>query len=147
MSLSRKSNGVLYVSILVQSSHNPTFVHTRIENYLSTVEVSWPDWFYLHINLFAFGYLLILKSVCGSVQELLNDLPEDDFSRSKESLSIKLSEKPKGQSEQAAVFRSEIKNQYYNFNRAKIEVEELRSITKSDIIDFYNVRRTYSAII
>eukprot|EP00102_Acyrthosiphon_pisum_P023885 XP_016661095.1 PREDICTED: insulin-degrading enzyme-like [Acyrthosiphon pisum] len=108
MSLNGKSNGVLYVGILVQSSHSPTFVHTRIENYLSTVE------------------------------ELLNDLSEDDFSRNKDSLSIKLAEKPKGQSEQAAVFRSEIKNQYYNFNRAEIEVEELRSITKSDIIDFYN---------
>ncbi|XP_060860075.1 insulin-degrading enzyme-like [Metopolophium dirhodum] len=108
MSLSGKSNGVLYVGILVQSSHSPTFVHTRIENYLSTVE------------------------------ELLNDLSEDDFSKNKDSLSIKLAEKPKSQSEQAAIFRSEIKNHYYNFNRAKIEVEELRSITKSDIIDFYN---------
>jgi len=147
MSLSGKSNGVLYVGILVQSSLSPTFVHTRIENYLSTLEVSWPGWFYLHINLFAGGYLLILKYVCGSIQELLNDLPEDDFSRNKDSLSIKLAENPKGQNEQAAVFRSEIKNQYYNFNRAKIEVEELRSITKSDIIDFYNVRRTHSAII
>jgi len=147
MSLSGKSNSVLYVGILVQSNHSPTFVHTRIEDYLSTVEVSWPDWFYLNINLFSGGYLLILKCVCGSVQRLLNDLSEDDFSKNKDSLSIKLAEKPKSQSEQAAVFRSEIKNQYYNFNRAKIEVEELRSITKSDIIDFYNVRRAYSAII
>lgn len=83
-----------------------------------------------------------MKCIRDSLQGLLKDLPETKFDENKESLSIKLAQKPKGLSEQASAYRSEITNQYYNFNRAKIEVEEIKLITKKDIIDFYNVRRT-----
>jgi len=72
----------------------------------------------------------------------LKDLPEVEFNQYKESLSVKLTQKPKGLNEQAVAYMLEITDQYYNFNRAKIEVEELKLITKKDIIDFYNVRRT-----
>jgi len=83
-----------------------------------------------------------LKSVNDSVQGLLKDLSEADFNQNKEFLSVQLTEKPKGLGEQSVAYMLEIANQYYNFNRAKIEVEELKLITKKDIIDFYNVRHT-----
>ncbi|KAL5237826.1 hypothetical protein ACI65C_005236 [Semiaphis heraclei] len=108
LNYNRRSNGVLYVVIIVQSERHPTFVHTRIEHFLSTVE------------------------------GLLKDLHETEFNQNKESLSVKLAEKPKGLCEQSAAYMLEITDQCYNFNRAKIEVEELKLITKKDIIDFYN---------
>lgn len=82
-----------------------------------------------------------MKCVRHYVQGLLKDLSETEFNRHKESLSIQQASKPKSMKKQAKIYKSEIINQYYNFNRAKIEVEELKSITKKDIVDFYNVRR------
>lgn len=72
----------------------------------------------------------------------MKDLHETEFNQNKESLSVKLAEKPKGLCEQSAAYMLEITDQCYNFNTAKIEVEELKLITKKDIIDFYNVRHT-----
>jgi secreted Zn-dependent insulinase-like peptidase len=66
-------------------------------------------------------------------------MTEEEFSTYKDALTVKLLEKPKGLFKQAAVYQLEIDTQDYNFNRAKIEVEALKSIQKDDIIKFYQV--------
>jgi len=66
-------------------------------------------------------------------------MSEEEFDKYKDALAVKLLEKPKGLMKQAAVYQSEIDTQDYNFNRAQIEVEALKSIIKSDIVDFYHV--------
>jgi len=66
-------------------------------------------------------------------------MSEEEFSKYKDALAVKLLEKPKGLMKQAAVYQIEIDTQDYNFNRAQIEVEALKSIVKNDIVKFYNV--------
>jgi insulysin len=67
------------------------------------------------------------------------NMSEEEFSKYKDALAVKLLEKPKGLMKQAAVYQIEIDTQDYNFNRAQIEVEALKSIVKNDIVKFYNV--------
>lgn len=66
-------------------------------------------------------------------------MSSEEFEKYKDALAVKLLEKPKGLMKQAAVYQLEIDTQDYNFNRAQIEVEALKSIVKSDIVQFYNV--------
>jgi len=72
----------------------------------------------------------------------LNNLTDEEFLKHKESLATKLLEKPKGMIEQAVVYRSEIIDQCYIFKTGEVEVKVLTSITKEDIIEFYQVRRS-----
>jgi len=107
-SSSSRSHGVLNLRIIVQSDRTPMYVDTRIENYINTIE------------------------------QLLMNMSEEEFSKYKDALAVKLLEKPKGLMKQAAVYQIEIDTQDYNFNRAQIEVEALKSIVKNDIVKFYN---------
>jgi len=66
-------------------------------------------------------------------------MSEEEFDKYKDALAVKLLEKPKGLMKQAAVYQLEIDTQDYNFNRAQIEVEALKSIMKNDIVEFYHV--------
>lgn len=66
-------------------------------------------------------------------------MSEEEFDKYKDALAVKLLEKPKGLMKQAAVYQLEIDTQDYNFNRAQVEVEALKSIKKNDIVEFYNV--------
>lgn len=66
-------------------------------------------------------------------------MSDEEFDKYKDALAVKLLEKPKGLMKQAAVYQLEIDTQDYNFNRAQIEVEALKKITKNDIVEFYQV--------
>lgn len=66
-------------------------------------------------------------------------MSNEEFEKYKDALAVKLLEKPKGLMKQATVYQLEIDTQDYNFNRAQIEVEALKSINKSDIVQFYDV--------
>lgn len=73
------------------------------------------------------------------LQPLLANMTDEEFDKYKDALSVKLLEKPKGLMKQAAVYQIEIDTQDYNFNRAQIEAEALKTIAKDDIIKFYEV--------
>lgn len=107
-SSSSRSHGVLSLRIIVQSDRSPMYVDTRIENYINTIE------------------------------DLLMHMSEEEFKKYKDALAVKLLEKPKGLLKQAAVYQQEIDTHDYNFNRAQIEVEALKSIVKKDIVKFYH---------
>lgn len=107
-SSSSRSHGVLNLRIIVQSDRTPMYVDTRIESYIDTI------------------------------QDLLINMSEEEFDKYKDALAVKLLEKPKGLMKQAAVYQLEIDTQDYNFNRAQIEAEVLKSIIKSDIVEFYH---------
>ncbi|XP_050542253.1 insulin-degrading enzyme isoform X2 [Daktulosphaira vitifoliae] len=106
-SSSSRSHGVLNLRIIVQSDRTPLYVDSRIENYLNTV------------------------------QDLLEKMPNEEFEKYKDALTVKLLEKPKGLMKQAGVYQIEIDTQDYNFNRSEIEAEALKTIKKDDIIQFY----------
>lgn len=66
-------------------------------------------------------------------------MSDEEFNKYKDALAVKLLEKPKGLMKQAAVYQLEIDTLDYNFNRAQIEAESLKTIVKNDIVQFYNV--------
>lgn len=66
-------------------------------------------------------------------------MSEEEFEKYKDALAVKLLEKPKGLMKQAAVYQIEIDTQDYNFNRAQIEADALKSISKNNIVQFYQV--------
>lgn len=66
-------------------------------------------------------------------------MPEDEFERHKEALAAIKLEKPKRLYAQFNKFLSEISLQQYHFDRANAEVNFLRTVTKQQIIDYYQV--------
>lgn len=66
-------------------------------------------------------------------------MTDEEFNKYKDALTVKLLEKPKGLMKQAEVYQIEIDTQDYNFNRAQIEVDVLKTIVKNDIVKFYDV--------
>jgi insulysin len=109
-SSSIRRHGVLYFHIIVQSLRDPTYVESRIENYINTI------------------------------RELLINMSDEVFNMYKNALTVKLLKKPRGLFKQAAVYQTEIITQDYNFDRARIDAEALKCIKKNDIIRFYQTR-------
>ena len=66
-------------------------------------------------------------------------MPDDEFTRHKEALAAQRLEKPKQLVSQSFLYWSEITSQQYHFNRMNVEVAYLRTISKDDIIKFYQV--------
>ncbi|XP_060526171.1 insulin-degrading enzyme [Cylas formicarius] len=103
----RKSNGVQGLRIIIQSDRHPEYLDSRIEEFLHSM----------------LGYI--------------SDMTEEEFSRHREALAAQRLEKPKQLSAQTNQFWSEITAQQYHFDRANVEVAYLRTLTKQDVIAFY----------
>lgn len=122
-------SGVLGLQILVQSHKKPFHCDQRIESFLAEMEVNCSD---------ASEKLNIAK-ICWSFQKFLEGLSEKEFHTHVEALAVKRLEKPKTIMQQASKYWMEIYIRQYNFNRDKVEVEELRKLTKNDLIQFMKV--------
>ncbi|XP_023021581.1 insulin degrading metalloproteinase isoform X2 [Leptinotarsa decemlineata] len=103
----RRSNGVQGLRIIVQSDRHPTYLDTRIEAFLDTM------------------------------MEYISDMSEEEFLRHREALAAHRLEKPKQLSTLTNRFWVEITSQQYHFDRANNEVSYLRTLSKKDIIEFY----------
>ncbi|XP_050296511.1 insulin-degrading enzyme [Anthonomus grandis grandis] len=103
----RKSNGVQGLRIIVQSDRHPTYLDGRIEEFLK------------------------------GMRTYIDEMTEEEFLRHREALAAHRLEKPKQLSAQTNQFWGEITSQQYHFNRAESEVAFLRTLTKTDILDFY----------
>ncbi|KAK4883510.1 hypothetical protein RN001_006829 [Aquatica leii] len=103
----RKANGVHGLRILVQSDKHPSVVDHRIEEFLS-------------------GMLKHLEKMTS-----------EEFERHKDALAAHRLEKPKQLTAQSNLFWSEITAQQYHFNRAEVEVAYLKTVTKDEIMQFY----------
>lgn len=73
------------------------------------------------------------------MQSYISDLSEEEFLRHREALAAHRLEKPKQLSALTNQFWVEITAQQYHFNRAEDEVAYLRTLSKSDVLDFYQV--------
>ncbi|XP_050068386.1 insulin-degrading enzyme [Anopheles maculipalpis] len=104
---SRKANGICGLRIIVQSLRHPTYVEERIENFLN------------------------------NMLEYLENLTDSEFDRHKEALVALFLEKPKRLITQFNIFIQEISLRQYHFNRAQVEAEKLRTLTKQQVIDYY----------
>jgi len=104
----RRSNGAQGLRIIVQSDRHPEYLDTRIELFIHTLG------------------------------ETLAAMDDTEFNQHVEALATKRLEKPKKLSVRNGRYWSEILSQHYNFSRDEVEVECLRTLTKEDIVSFYN---------
>lgn len=104
----RQACGVQGLRVIVQSDRNPNFVESRIEAFL------------------------------GSMRSHLEDMSQEEFDRHREALASRKLEKPKRMATRTYMYWSEISSKQFNFDRVDVEVEELRRLTKQDILDFYD---------
>ncbi|XP_026471826.1 insulin-degrading enzyme-like [Ctenocephalides felis] len=104
----RRSNGTQGLRIIVQSEKPPPYVDDRIELFIQNMK----------------NHLMTISN--------------EEFERHKEALAKQRLEKPKTLVGLVQVFWSEITKQQYNFNRAVVEVAHLRTITKEQLLTFFN---------
>ncbi|OWR43903.1 putative metalloprotease, partial [Danaus plexippus plexippus] len=103
----RRSNGVQGLRVIVQSDRHPAYLEDRIENF-------------------------IRRS-----QEYLENMTDEEFLKHRSSLAAQKLEKPKRLATRASQMWSEITAQVYNFDRMHVEVEELNTVTKDELLEFY----------
>lgn len=103
----RRSNGVQGLRVIVQSDRHPEYVDQRVETFIASMET------------------------------YIEQMPDEEFERHKEALAAQRLEKPKRLSARSSRFWAEITSQQYNFDRVNIEVAYLRTLTKTDILNFY----------
>ncbi|CAB3224482.1 unnamed protein product [Arctia plantaginis] len=103
----RRSNGVQGLRFIVQSDRHPEFLEQRIEAFIQ------------------------------NSLDYLKNMSEEEFCKHRAALAAQRLEKPKRMSSKASQLWSEITGQVYNFDRARVEVEQLNTITKQELIQFY----------
>ncbi|GFS16143.1 insulin-degrading enzyme-like [Elysia marginata] len=103
----RRSKGVQGLRVIVQSMKSPQYVEGRIEAFIQ------------------------------KMNDVILDMPEEEFSKHVSALCTKRLEKPKKLVQQNNKYWTEIISSYYNFDRDSIEVAFLRTITKDDLYKFY----------
>ncbi|CAO1412986.1 unnamed protein product [Diamesa tonsa] len=103
----RKANAAQGIRFIVQSTKHPKYVEERIEKFLF------------------------------SMIDQIEKMTDVEFDKHKEALKAQKLEKPKKMSSQFSIFMNEIGLQQYHFERCDVEVEILKSITKSQVLDFY----------
>ncbi|XP_028391087.1 insulin-degrading enzyme-like [Dendronephthya gigantea] len=111
----RRANGVQGLRFIIQSDKAPTYLDKRVEN-----------------------FLIIM-------QEKLATMEDEEFEKYKESLAVQRLEKPKKLSAECGRYWAEITSQQYNFERDSTEVAYLRTITKQQILEFYEKLIAHSA--
>ena len=70
---------------------------------------------------------------------MLENISEEKFEAHKTALATLILEKPKKMKEVMSKYWSEISSRLYNFDRDNMEVEQLYSLKKTDVLDFYQV--------
>eukprot|EP00123_Amoebidium_parasiticum_P017153 comp23732_c1_seq1/m.40925 comp23732_c1_seq1/g.40925 ORF comp23732_c1_seq1/g.40925 comp23732_c1_seq1/m.40925 type:complete len:972 (-) comp23732_c1_seq1:688-3603(-) len=103
----RRQHGVNGLRFIVQGERDAAYLDTRIEVFLR------------------------------SVKEVMEGLDEATFAKHINTLTTKKLEKDKSMGHEVNRYWSEILDQQYNFNRASIEVEVLKTVTKGDLLTFY----------
>ncbi|XP_053623263.1 insulin-degrading enzyme [Plodia interpunctella] len=103
----RRSGAAHGLRVLVQSLRHPRALEHRVELFLDGCE------------------------------ELLTNMSEEEFLKHRAALAAQRLEKPKRMSSRASQLWGEISAQVYNFERARVEVEQLNTVSKSELLDFF----------
>ncbi|XP_026333644.1 insulin-degrading enzyme, partial [Hyposmocoma kahamanoa] len=103
----RRSNGVQGLRVIVQSDRHPSYLDTRIEAFIE------------------------------AAQDILEKMSEEEFLKHRAALAAQKLEKPKRLSSKASQLWGEITAQVYNFDRQRVEVEHLSTITKDELLQFF----------
>uniref|UniRef100_A0A1I7YH81 Peptidase_M16_C domain-containing protein n=1 Tax=Steinernema glaseri TaxID=37863 RepID=A0A1I7YH81_9BILA len=103
-----RSLGTQGLSVLVQGSYDPEYVEERIESFLDNFK----------------------NTLC--------EMTDETYDKHVDALAVSRLEKPKFLIHAACKVLLEIMSQEYSFNRDVVEVEELRKITKEELLEFYD---------
>ncbi|XP_071947721.1 insulin-degrading enzyme-like [Antedon mediterranea] len=104
----RRSNGVQGFRVIIQSNKPPSYLDCRVEAFLA------------------------------QMKELIINMKAEEFERQVSALVVKLSVKPKKLITQCRKYWSEIISGQYHFDRDSVEIACLKTITKDNLIDFFN---------
>lgn len=103
----RKVHSAIGVRVIVQSTKHPSFVEEKIEEFLQNMVTT------------------------------IKDMTDEEFEKHKEALTTLKMEKPKLMRSQFRLFWGEIFSASYHFERRLAEVGVLKTISKSDLLAFY----------
>jgi len=103
----RNFGGVQGVRLIVQSDRPPVYLDERIENFIRLT------------------------------QDSLEKMTDDEFKLHVDALALTKLEQPKKMPKQCDIYWNEISSHQYNFDRENIEVEELKKLTKADLLEFF----------
>lgn len=70
---------------------------------------------------------------------MLENITDEEFEVHKTALATKKLEKPKQLRKLTSTYWNEISTRLYNFDRVDMEVKQLKSLKKEQILDFYKV--------
>eukprot|EP00124_Ichthyophonus_hoferi_P005790 Ihof_evm2s957 gene=Ihof_evmTU2s957 len=104
----RRQHGVNGIRFIIQGGRDAAYLDRRIEVYLDNMAAK------------------------------IRDMDEVTFAKHVQTLSNKKKEVDKSMSHEVNRHWSEILDQQYNFNRAAVELEVLKTITKEDLMAFYS---------
>lgn len=104
-----QSRGTQGIRFLVQSDRAPTFVETRLEAFLA------------------------------EMHDCLQLMPADEYERNVAALAASRLQRPKRLYGLASKYWHEITSQYCEFDRDRIEVDALKTITKEESCEFFEV--------
>uniref|UniRef100_A0A8C4NB61 Insulin-degrading enzyme n=2 Tax=Eptatretus burgeri TaxID=7764 RepID=A0A8C4NB61_EPTBU len=103
----RRANGVQGLHFIIQSERPPMYLEQRVEAFLH------------------------------SMMKIIVDMSPTSFAKHVEALALSRLEKPKKLWSESAKHWGEIISQQYDFDRDNKEVKHLRTLTKEDILQFY----------
>ena len=79
-------------------------------------------------------------------QETIEAMTDEEFKTHVEALALTKLEEPKKMTKQCEIYWNEIISHQYHFDRENDEVEELRKLTKADLIQFFYVIYVFFSI-
>ncbi|CAF1449332.1 unnamed protein product [Adineta steineri] len=104
----RRSRGVQGFSVTVQSSRKLDHVNQRIELFID------------------------------SIRDYILNMPDDVFKKQREGYMVKKVEIPKSMHSQGDIFWNEITKHQFCFDRPQLEVEIIKSLERTDLLQFYD---------
>ncbi|CAB4379202.1 unnamed protein product [Rhizophagus irregularis] len=135
------------LQIIAQVIEEATFDHLRTKEQLGYSVFS-----YVSSSVGEIGLLINLQSERDSVylenrveaflikaQSIIEEMSEEEYQKQKKSLIDNLLEKEKNIWHETSKYANHITNDYYDFNIDIDDSEEIKTITKDDVLEFYKI--------
>ncbi|KAJ3241012.1 Insulinase (Peptidase M16) [Chytriomyces hyalinus] len=104
----RKQTGMINFRVLVQSEKSPSYLEERTEKFLTDMRTT------------------------------LLDMSDEEFKKNGDAVAFSLLEKDKNLGQEASRLWGHISNRYYDFEQNVRDAEAVRTISRSDLLEFYD---------
>ncbi|MCP4489108.1 MAG: hypothetical protein GY820_17615, partial [Gammaproteobacteria bacterium] len=111
----RRSNGTQGIRVIVQGDKDPRFAERRIEAFLRQARSD------------------------------LESMEEAELEEHRQALITRKLDRPRRLSSLAGLYWGEIQSQQYHFDRENVEVEELKGVTKGELLQYFDARLSKGA--